>query len=126
MLFLVVMPSHKYKNVPSKPEHEIEDIVEAIKAIVLEKKKQRTTAKAFQVNRSLLKRYMLKIEEAKFDVSTATDQQLYDFVFELTEKTGGKTVCIFSLIYFFIFFGMLCSLFLCFYRCSPRLKKKSS
>lgn len=95
------MPTHKYKNVPSKPDHEIEDLVDAIKAVMLEKKAKKTVAAAFKIPRTTLRRYISKVEEAQLDISSATDQNLFEFVFNLSEKSGGKKVCTLTLICFF-------------------------
>lgn len=87
------MPRHKYVNVPGKPEHEIQDIVDAIKAVQIDNVPKQQAATTFQVDRTRLRRYISKIEQAQLDVATASNKQLYDFVFGLSEKTGGKTVC---------------------------------
>lgn len=86
------MPRHKYSNVPSTPDHEIQDIIDAIKAVVIENVPKYQAAKSFQVDRSKLRRYMSKLEEANLNVETATNKQLFDFIYALTEKTGGKMV----------------------------------
>lgn len=86
------MPTHKYKNVPSKPDHEIQDLVDAIKAVKIGNSGQRAAATTFKINRRTLQRYLSKIEEAELDVSNATNDKLFAFVSELCEKTGGKTV----------------------------------
>lgn len=105
--FVVVMPYHKHKNVPSKPDHEIQDIVDAIKAVKIEDVPTARAANSFRIDRSLLRRYISKIEDATLDVASATNDQLFAFVFQLSEKTGGKTVCSFYFIYFLSFFYSL-------------------
>lgn len=112
--FVVIMPHHKHKNVPSKPDHEIQDIVDAIKAVKIEKIPAQRAANSFQIDRSLLRRYITKIENATLDIASATDDQLFAFVFQLSEKTGGKTVCsvVFTSFISFIFSNVL-SFFFC-------------
>lgn len=89
------MVQHKHKNVPSKPDHEIQDIVDAIKKVKIENMPMLTAANAFKIARTSLRRYIAKVENAALDVETATNKQLFDFIFPLSEKAGGKTVCSF-------------------------------
>lgn len=83
---------YKYKNVPGKPEHELQDIVDAIKAVKINNLPVQRVANNLKIDRSLLRRYISKMENATIDFAAATDKQLLDFVSSLSEKTPGKTV----------------------------------
>lgn len=64
--------------------------------------RKRQIAEGFKVDRSKLQRYMKKIKEAKLDLSTISDENLCDFISDLSKATRGKTVFI-HFIFIFIF-----------------------
>lgn len=91
------MPQNLYKSENSKkplsPE-EIKNLVDAIKALSNKSGTQRKIAERFSVDRSKLYRYQKKIKEAELDLSTISDQKLFDFVSDLSNASTGKTVFI--------------------------------
>lgn len=89
--FAFIMPQYKYKNVPGKPDHEIQDILDAIKAVKIENVPMQRAANTFKIDRSLLRRYITKMENAAIDIESAPNQQLFDFVSSL-RTSGGKPV----------------------------------
>lgn len=120
------MPSHKYKNVPSKPEHEIQDLVDAIKEVVLEEKPKATVAKAFQIDRMTLKRYIAKVQEAELDLSTIIKTKNYLILFSICLKKLVEKRFVNVLLIFFLLFLTFFHLFSVFYRFSHNYKRECS
>lgn len=92
-IFVVVMPRHKYNSKTSKPA-DINAIVGAIKEVTIEKKSLRSVGQAYKIDKSKLSRYISKLTQA-LDPSTASNEQLVNFVSSLSGQTGEKTVCCF-------------------------------
>jgi len=115
MIFVVVMPRHKYQSETSKPAVDINAIVTAIKEVIIEKKSLRSVGQAYKIDKSKLSRYISKLTQAIINPSTVSNEQFVNIVSLLSGQIGGKTVCYFNLIFFDIL--LMNSLFL--QICSP-------
>lgn len=67
------------------------NVADAIKKIKIDKNSIRTVAAADKIPKSNLARYIKKIDEANIDVSTATNDELIEFL-KVCVKHGAKTV----------------------------------
>jgi len=78
-------------------------MVAAIKEVLINKKSQRSVAKAYNINDTKLHRYISELRNKNIDPATATNEQLADFVTTKCNATGGRTVCYFISIHFHSF-----------------------
>lgn len=69
-----------------------EAILDAIRAVKIEKKATNSVAKMYNIPKSNLYRYIEKLNENFPDDITPTDEQLIEFVNSFS-STGMKTVC---------------------------------
>lgn len=91
------MPQNLYKSGKSKKPlsaEEIKNLVGAIRALSIKSGTHRKIAEGFNVEKSKMARYLKKIEEAGLDLTTTSDQKLFDFVSDLSNVSTGKTVFI--------------------------------
>lgn len=98
----------KYKRKTEDSTIDPNLLLEAIKAIKIEKKSVVSVAQTHNVPKSNLFRYLGKIYQQFTDFANAPEQQLLEFVSSLTKRCGQKPVS-----------------FLCSFPCSIHLKKKN-
>lgn len=85
------MPS-KYVKKQDKPIVDASTLAEAIKAVKVGNKKVFAVANNFKIPKTNLYRYVAKVDEEKFDVATATEEQLMEFA-NACLGVGVKPVC---------------------------------
>ncbi|XP_018360824.1 PREDICTED: uncharacterized protein LOC108759735 isoform X2 [Trachymyrmex cornetzi] len=85
------MPRYKY-GAKKKPAINVDAMVAAMKEVMIDKKSQRSVAKAYNINDTKLHRYISDLKSKNIDPATATNEQLVDFVTTKCNVTGGRTV----------------------------------
>ena len=115
------MLRYKY-SLHKKPAIDVDAMVAAMKEVMIDKKSQRSVAKAYNINDTKLHRYISELKRKNIDPATASDEKLADFVTTKSSVTGGKTVCYFISINLFLIF---CSCFFLGGRFSALNKRKS-
>jgi len=86
---LFVFRTSRYKRTSDRINFNLEDAVEAIKAVKLEKKSVRASAKQYNVPRSTLARYMDIVLSEYEDISTVPDDKLQ----ETLQRVGTYAAC---------------------------------
>lgn len=75
----------------TEPSVDLANVVDAAKKIKVDKKSMRSVAEANEIPKSNLSRYIQKIDEAKFDVVAAKNDELIEFLKKCV-KHGAKPV----------------------------------
>lgn len=86
------MPRHKYAKTSCKQQININTLVAAINDISIKKKSIRSVARAYQIDKSKLFRYIAKSKDVNLDLSNASDAKLTGFLSLLNGKSCGKMV----------------------------------
>ncbi|XP_068142279.1 zinc finger protein 577-like [Drosophila tropicalis] len=76
----------------NKSAMDVNRLVSAVKAIVIQNRAMRSVGRDYNIDKSKLSRYISKLNEANLDPSTATDEELAEFLAMISGKTGGKTI----------------------------------
>lgn len=83
----------KYKRKTEDSPTDPYKVLEALKAVKIEKRSVKSVSNDHNIPRSSLSRYLTKINQAFLDISTVSDQQLLDCI-KLFTSRGSKTVCL--------------------------------
>ncbi|XP_033228833.1 uncharacterized protein LOC117180445 [Belonocnema kinseyi] len=86
------MPRHKYVIESRKPTIDANALVAAVKEILIEKKALRSVARAYNIDKSRLFRYISKLNDSNLDPSTASEEKLIEFLSSLSTTSGGRTI----------------------------------
>ncbi|XP_033221237.1 uncharacterized protein LOC117175639 [Belonocnema kinseyi] len=90
--FVLNMPRHKYVIESRKPTIDAKALVAAVKEILIEKKALRSVARAYNIDKSRLFRYISKLNDSNLDPSTASEEKLIEFLSSLSTTPGGRTI----------------------------------
>lgn len=93
-------PEKATKTPEKAAETDFDAVLKAVKEVIVEKKGIRPTARAYAIDKDLLRRQTLKASQAFDDLSTVSDDELMKFIRRSSTKIPSNMVIVIVCVYY--------------------------